>query len=157
MESEVAVLDMLASIGANNFVQVEVLVNDETGEMGEVVEQVGGDDEAVEDGGVSAAADVIEDLASRFQDLTLEQTNGCAVCYTITFVVLQTIEESVEKLGDLCFNLYTIRHRQADVVYRHIDVHTTCGYGEMTHDYCRVGETALFLIRPRDVCVTCNN
>ncbi|KAG5870849.1 hypothetical protein JTB14_029555 [Gonioctena quinquepunctata] len=31
-----------------------------------------------------------------------------------------------------------MRHRQADAVYRHIDVHTTCGYGEMKHDYCRV-------------------
>ncbi|KAG5874592.1 hypothetical protein JTB14_001226 [Gonioctena quinquepunctata] len=99
MESKVAVLDILASIDVNNFVQVVVvLVNDETGEMGEVVKQVGGDnDEAVEDGGVPAAADVIEDLASRFQYLTMEQTAGCAVCYTITFVVLQTIEESVEK------------------------------------------------------------
>ncbi|KAG5861442.1 hypothetical protein JTB14_020434 [Gonioctena quinquepunctata] len=97
--------------------------------MGEVVEQVGSDDEAVEDGGVSAAADVIEDLARRFQDLTMEQTDGCAVCYTMTFVALQTVEESVEKLYALCFNLYTIRHRQADVVYRRIDVHTTCGYG----------------------------
>ncbi|KAG5872475.1 hypothetical protein JTB14_010612 [Gonioctena quinquepunctata] len=155
MESKVAVLDMLASIDVNSFVQVEVLVNDETGEMGEVVEQVGGDDEAVEDSGVPAAADVIEGLARRFQDLTMEQTYGCAVCYTITFVALQTVEESVEKL--CAFNLYTIRHRQADVVYRHIDVHTTCGYGEMTQDYCRVCETALFLIRPRDVCVTCNN
>ncbi|KAG5863520.1 hypothetical protein JTB14_003749 [Gonioctena quinquepunctata] len=36
-------------------------MNDETGEMGEVVEQGGGDDEAVEDGGVPAAADVIEE------------------------------------------------------------------------------------------------
>ncbi|KAG5858218.1 hypothetical protein JTB14_002330 [Gonioctena quinquepunctata] len=62
MESEVAVSDMLASIDVNNFVQVEVLVNDETGEMGEVVEQDGGDDEAVDNGGVPAAADVIEDL-----------------------------------------------------------------------------------------------
>ncbi|KAG5874222.1 hypothetical protein JTB14_011312 [Gonioctena quinquepunctata] len=84
--------------------------------MGGVVEQVGGDDEAVEDGGVPAAADVIEDLASRFQDLIREQTDGCAVCYIIKFVVLQTIEETVEKLSALCFNLYTIRHRQADVV-----------------------------------------
>ncbi|KAG5861055.1 hypothetical protein JTB14_032830 [Gonioctena quinquepunctata] len=116
MKSKVAVLDMLASIDVNNFVQVEVLVNDETGEIGEVVEQVGGDDEA--DGGVIAAADVIEDLARRFQDLTMEQTDGCAVCYTITFVALQTVEKSVEKLCALCFNLYTIRHRQADVVNR---------------------------------------
>ncbi|KAG5865550.1 hypothetical protein JTB14_009259 [Gonioctena quinquepunctata] len=74
MESKVAVLDMLASIDVINFVQVEVLVNNETGEMGEVVEQVGGDDEVVEDGGVPAAADVTEDLARRFQDLTMEQT-----------------------------------------------------------------------------------
>ncbi|KAG5861570.1 hypothetical protein JTB14_016420 [Gonioctena quinquepunctata] len=129
MESKVVVLDMLASIDVNNFVQVEVLGNDESGEMGEVVEQVGDDDEAVDDGRVPAAAGVIEDLARRFQDLTMEQTDGCAVCYTITFVALQTVEESVEKLCALCFNLYTIRHRQADVVYRHIDVHTTCGYG----------------------------
>ncbi|KAG5877867.1 hypothetical protein JTB14_031383 [Gonioctena quinquepunctata] len=154
MESKVALSDMLASIDVNNFVQVEVLVNDETGEMGELVEQVGGDDEAVEDGGVPAAA---EDLARRFQDLTMEQTDGCAVCYTITLVALQTVEESVEKLYAWCFNLYTIRHRQADVVYRHINVHTTCGYGAITHDHCRVCETALFLMKPRDVCVTCNN
>ncbi|KAG5876813.1 hypothetical protein JTB14_014143 [Gonioctena quinquepunctata] len=145
-ESKVVVLDMLASIDVNDFVQVELLVNDETGEMGVVVKQVGGYDEAVEDGGVPAAADVIEDLASRFQDLTMEQTDGCAVCYTITFVVLQTIEESVKKLCTLCFNLYTTRHRQADVVYRHIDVHTTCGYGEMTHDYCRVWATYRYLV-----------
>ncbi|KAG5870434.1 hypothetical protein JTB14_019163 [Gonioctena quinquepunctata] len=55
--------------------------------VSEMVEQVGGDDEAVEDGGVPAAADIIKDLASRFQDLTMEQTDGCAECYTITFVV----------------------------------------------------------------------
>ncbi|KAG5867737.1 hypothetical protein JTB14_010147 [Gonioctena quinquepunctata] len=100
MESEVAVFDMLASIDVNNFVQVEVLVNDETSEMGEVVAQV--DDEAVENGGVPAAADVIEDLD--FQDLTMEQTDGFAVCYTITFVALQTVEERVEKL---CASIYT--------------------------------------------------
>ncbi|KAG5862019.1 hypothetical protein JTB14_013194 [Gonioctena quinquepunctata] len=132
MESEVAVFDMLASIDVNNFVQVEILVNDETGEMEEVVKQVGGEDEAVENGGVPAAADVIEDLARRSQDLTLEQTDGCAVCYTITFVALQTVEESVEKLCNVCFNLYTMRHRQPDA---DIYVHTTCGYGEMIHDY----------------------
>ncbi|KAG5862115.1 hypothetical protein JTB14_033871 [Gonioctena quinquepunctata] len=120
-------------------------------------QQVGGEDGAVEDGEVPAAADVIEDLARRLQHLIMEQTDGCAVCYTITFVVLQNIKESVEKLLALCFNLYTIRHRQADVVYRHIDVHTTRGYGEMTNDYCGVCETALFSIRPRDVCVPCNN
>ncbi|KAG5870850.1 hypothetical protein JTB14_029556 [Gonioctena quinquepunctata] len=92
MESKVAAFEMLASIDVNNFIQVEVLVNDETGEMGEVVEQVAGDDETVKDGGVPAAADVIEDLARRFQDLTMEQTDGCVVCYTITFVALQTVE-----------------------------------------------------------------
>ncbi|KAG5879151.1 hypothetical protein JTB14_033356 [Gonioctena quinquepunctata] len=79
MGSKVAVLDMLASIDVINFVQEEVLVNDGTGGMGEVVEQVGSDDGAVEDGGVPAAADVVEDLARRFQYLTMEQTDGCAV------------------------------------------------------------------------------
>ncbi|KAG5858398.1 hypothetical protein JTB14_012969 [Gonioctena quinquepunctata] len=76
MESEVAVFDMLASIDVNNFVQVEVLVNDETGEMGEVVEQVGGDDEAVESGGVPAAADVLEDLIFYTQKPLHVRTNA---------------------------------------------------------------------------------
>ncbi|KAG5863366.1 hypothetical protein JTB14_022648 [Gonioctena quinquepunctata] len=49
-----------------NFVRIEVLVNDEIGEMGEVVKRIHGDDVAIEDGGVPAAADVIEDLANRF-------------------------------------------------------------------------------------------
>ncbi|KAG5872500.1 hypothetical protein JTB14_025033 [Gonioctena quinquepunctata] len=166
MEGKVQIFDMLASIDINNFDSFEVNINEETGEMAEVVEQVGVEDseaDANENGEVlgndqhAFVDDNIGELVRRFQDLTMEQSNGCVVCYSITFVSLKTIEGSIEKLCALCFNLYTIRHHNADAVYSHIDEHTTCGFGEIEQNYCRVCETALFLIRLRDVCATCNS
>ncbi|KAG5866822.1 hypothetical protein JTB14_016552 [Gonioctena quinquepunctata] len=139
--------DMLASIDINNFDLIGININEKTGEMAEVVDQVGGNDQeavANENGDVlendqlPAVDDDIGELARRFQDLTMEQSDGCAVRYSITFMALQTVEDGVEKLCAICFNLYTIRHHYADAEYRHIDVHTTCGFGEMGQNYCRV-------------------
>ncbi|KAG5888859.1 hypothetical protein JTB14_031417 [Gonioctena quinquepunctata] len=56
MESEVQMFDMLASIDINNFDLIEVNINDEIGEMAEVVGKVGGNDKktvADKNGGVS--------------------------------------------------------------------------------------------------------
>ncbi|KAG5888189.1 hypothetical protein JTB14_027003 [Gonioctena quinquepunctata] len=166
MEGKVQILDMLASIDINNFDLIEVNINDETGEMAEVVEQDGVEDseaDANENGAVlgndqhAFVDDNIGELVRRFQDLTMEQSSGCVVCYSVTFVALKTIEDSIKKLCTPCFNLYTIRHHNADATYSHIDEHTTCGFGEIEQNYCQVCETALFLIRPRDVCATCNS
>ncbi|KAG5871300.1 hypothetical protein JTB14_030422 [Gonioctena quinquepunctata] len=44
MESKVQIFDMLASIDINNFDLIEININEETGEMAEVVEQIGGND-----------------------------------------------------------------------------------------------------------------
>ncbi|KAG5865776.1 hypothetical protein JTB14_000202 [Gonioctena quinquepunctata] len=113
---------MLASIDIKNFEKIEINISGETGEMAEVVEQVGRyDQEAVanENGEVlkndqlPAVDDDIGELVRRFQDLTKEQSDGCAVCYSVTFVALQTFEDGVEKLCAICFNLYTIRHHNS--------------------------------------------
>ncbi|KAG5870905.1 hypothetical protein JTB14_025420 [Gonioctena quinquepunctata] len=101
--------------------------------MAGVADKAGDDDQepvVVENGKVlegdqvPAVDDDIEDLARRFQDLTMEQSDGCAMCNSITFVALQTAENRIEKLCVVGFNLYTIRHRHSNAIYRHIDVHT---------------------------------
>ncbi|KAG5875841.1 hypothetical protein JTB14_012961 [Gonioctena quinquepunctata] len=98
MEIKVQLFDMLASIDINNFDLIEVNINEETEEMAEVVEQVGGDDseaDANENGEVlgndqlAFVDDNIGELVRRFQDLTMEQSDGCVVCYSITFVALE--------------------------------------------------------------------
>ncbi|KAG5860803.1 hypothetical protein JTB14_034486 [Gonioctena quinquepunctata] len=164
MESKVQIFDMLASIDINNFDSIGININEETGEMAEVVEQVGGNDSeagANENGEVlgndqlAFVDDDIGELVRRFRDLTMEQSDGCVFCCSITFVALQTIEDGIEKLRTM-FQFIHHQASNADAVYSHIDEHTTCGFGEIEQNYCRVCETALFLIRPRDVCATCN-
>ncbi|KAG5860983.1 hypothetical protein JTB14_029767 [Gonioctena quinquepunctata] len=104
MEGKVQILDMLASIDINNFDLIEVNINDETGEMAEVVEQDGVEDseaDANENGAVlgndqhAFVDDNIGELVRRFQDLTMEQSSGCVVCYSITFVVKNN-EDSIK-------------------------------------------------------------
>ncbi|KAG5868129.1 hypothetical protein JTB14_026867 [Gonioctena quinquepunctata] len=157
---------MFASIDINNFDSIEIHINEETGEMAEEVKQVGGNDseaganendEVLGNDQLAFVDDDIGELVRRFRDLTIEQSDGCVFRCSITFLASQTIEDGIEKLCALCFNLYTIRHHNADAVYSHIDEHNTCGFGEIEQNYCQVCETALFLIRPRDVCATCNN
>ncbi|KAG5864157.1 hypothetical protein JTB14_032038 [Gonioctena quinquepunctata] len=172
MEAKVAIFDMLASVDVNKHQFIE----DEEAIL-EVIE-VDGDDDDVDEGvevgahleanagdhdgegdqdfdGVDVPEEMV-DMATCIRNLDICKTIDHMFCNSISYVITDTIHGEMETLCVVCFRLYALR------IVILCNVHTrrrtfTGPYGEMERHHCRVCKTGLFLLRPKDVCATCNN